>query len=46
MKEAEEIGFHKKFKLESSLSTGNMVRKEANFGPKGNYQFCESAGAI
>ena len=25
MKEAEEIGFHKKFKLESSLSTGNMV---------------------
>lgn len=27
MKEAEEIGFHKKFKLESSLSTGNMVRE-------------------
>jgi len=25
MKEAEEIGFHKKFKLENSLSTGNMV---------------------
>ena len=26
MKEAEEIGFHKKFKLESSVNTGNMVR--------------------
>lgn len=35
MKEAEEIGFHKKFKLETSLSTGNMVGKEVN--PKSNH---------
>ena len=31
MKEAEEIGFHKKFKLEGSLSTANMVRKVTKY---------------
>lgn len=30
MREAEEIGFHKKFKLESSLNTGNMVLFDPN----------------
>ena len=27
MEEAEKIGFHKKFKLEASIATSNMVRR-------------------